>query len=156
MVDPYNPPVTPYLAAARARVVDAALAWVGTPYHHQGRVQGVGADCVQLLLAVYHTAGIIPFLDVRDYSPDWMFHRSDEVYLGGVNQWCDPVRGEPAPGDVLLYRFGRCFSHAAIVADWPRIIHAYRPEGGVVLGIADGGALYGREMQAWRPRGLSA
>ena len=29
------------------------------------------------------------------------------------------------PGDIALWRFGRCFSHGAIVVDWPVVIHAY-------------------------------
>jgi cell wall-associated NlpC family hydrolase len=29
------------------------------------------------------------------------------------------------PGDIVLYRFGRCISHGAIVLAWPQIIHAY-------------------------------
>ena len=31
----------------------------------------------------------------------------------------------PGPGDVAVFRFGRTFSHGAIVTDWPRLIHAY-------------------------------
>lgn len=25
--------------------VTEALTWLGTPYHHQGRIKGVGVDC---------------------------------------------------------------------------------------------------------------
>ncbi len=33
------------------------------------------------------------------------------------------------PGDIALWRFGRCFSHGAIVVDWPIVIHAYLGRG---------------------------
>ncbi len=29
------------------------------------------------------------------------------------------------PGDIVLWKFGRCFSHGAIIVEWPTIIHAY-------------------------------
>ncbi len=35
------------------------------------------------------------------------------------------IEGRPLPGDVVLWRFGRCYSHGAIVIEWPTVIHAY-------------------------------
>ena len=59
------------------------------------------------------------------------------------------------PGDVLLFKFGRAFSHGAIVTAWPQIVHANRRDGAVVLGDVDRDAdLIGRPMKAysyWRP-----
>jgi hypothetical protein len=37
----------------------------------------------------------------------------------------------PEPGDVALFRFGRCFSHGSIVTEWPQLIHAWHA-GGVI------------------------
>jgi hypothetical protein len=37
-----------------------------------------------------------------------------------------------------MFSFGRTDSHGAIVAEWPQIIHAYRPERGVVLTTVTG------------------
>jgi cell wall-associated NlpC family hydrolase len=36
------------------------------------------------------------------------------------------------PADIALWRFGRCFSHGAIVVDWPIVIHAYLGRGCVL------------------------
>ena len=33
--------------------VDEALTWLGTSYHHQGRVKGMGVDCGALVCEVY-------------------------------------------------------------------------------------------------------
>jgi cell wall-associated NlpC family hydrolase len=38
----------------------------------------------------------------------------------------------PAPADIALWRFGRCYSHGAIVIDWPLVIHAYAGRGCVL------------------------
>ena len=68
----------------RAAVVEEARSWLGTPYHHMGRVKGVGCDCLTLLAAVYHAAGIVPEIEIPHYPPDWHLHRSAELYLEGL------------------------------------------------------------------------
>lgn len=39
--------------------VAEAMTWLGTPYHHQGRVKGVGVDCATLLCEVYKEVGLM-------------------------------------------------------------------------------------------------
>lgn len=131
-------------------VTDIARTWLGTPYHHRARVKGVGVDCLMLLAEVFEEAGMVPYIDPGYYPHDWMMHRSEERYLAGLEQYCDRVE-DPQPGDIALYRFGRCASHAGIVIEWPLIIHAYRGEG-VVLAHGDDGALSGRLDSFWRVR----
>lgn len=137
-------------AAIQARIVAEARKWLGTPYHHAADVLGAGCDCAMLLVRVYHAAGLIPDIDPRPYPRDWHLHRDEERYLGWIEQYCHSVDGEPQPGDVVVYRVGRCFSHGAIVTDWPMVIHAYMDEGAVVIGRYDSGRLAGRAWQAWR------
>ena len=48
------------MIAWQERVRSEALTWLGTPYHHQGRVKGVGVDCGQILISIYEKAGILP------------------------------------------------------------------------------------------------
>lgn len=113
----------------RQAVVAEALSWVGTPFHHQGTVKGVGVDCAQLLAECYQAAGLIAPPNAGPYPADWHLHRDAERYLQTVFR--DAVERPPVaertpePGDVVLFRFGRTFSHGAIVIDWPVIVHAY-------------------------------
>lgn len=123
-------------AERRTAIVAEAQTWIGTRYHHHGRIKGVGTDCAMYLAAVYHAVGLIPAVDPRPYPPDWHLHRDEERYLGWVTQYAHPV-DQPGKGDVVLFRFGRCFAHGAIVLAWPTIIHAYMKEGGVVIGDAE-------------------
>ena len=132
-------------------VIAESYLWLGTPYHHQGRIKSVGTDCAMLLCEVYHAAGMIPCIDPTPYPSDWHLHRSEDRYLGWVAAYADQVAA-PLPGDVALYRFGRTISHGAIVVAWPTIIHAYRGEG-VVLADGEKGALAGRLAGFWRIRG---
>ena len=118
---------------ARLRVVRRAKEWLGTPYHHQGRVLGAGVDCGMLLLEVYESLGLLPHIDPRPYPHDWHLHRGEQVYLGWVEKYARPVT-VPLPGDLVLYRMGLCLSHGAIVIDWPTVIHSY-VDLGVILGV---------------------
>jgi cell wall-associated NlpC family hydrolase len=108
------------------RIVEAAQAWLGTPYHHCGDVLGFGVDCGMLLVRVYCDLGLVPMLDPRPYAPDWHLHRSEERYLGWVEQYARKV-DKPRPGDIPLFQFGRCISHGGIVESIepePIMIHA--------------------------------
>lgn len=137
--------------ATGAEIVAEARTWLGTPYHHQGRVKGVGVDCAMLLCEVYHAVGLIPFIDPRPYPPDWHLNRGEERYLAWVEDYANQVEAAQ-PGDVALYRFGRTVSHAGIVVAWPTIVHAYRGEGCV---LADGSksGLARRFSGFWRVTG---
>lgn len=108
----------------RARVVAEAEKWIGTPYHTNGDVLGAGIDCGMLLVRAYVDAGIVEPFDPRPYPPQWAFHQSAEIYLGIVERLATEIDGPPQPADVVLFRFGRCWAHGAIVKKWPEIIHA--------------------------------
>lgn len=110
----------------RELVAEKAREWIGTPYHHRARVLGHGVDCAQLPAAVYHSAGIIPLLSM-DYATDWHLHHSEELYIDGVVRWAHEIEPEQAGlGDLIIWKFGRTFSHGGIVADRDvrSVIHA--------------------------------
>lgn len=121
-------------ALQRMAVVAQAKTWVGTPYHHEARVKGAGVDCAMLLAEVYEAAGLIPHTVPPHYPPDWHLHRSEERYLNFITKYAQPLAEDAPrlPGDVVTYKFGRCISHAAIVIDWPLVIHAVKPLGVIV------------------------
>lgn len=139
----------------REKIVAEAMTWLRTPYHHHARVKGAGVDCAQILIAVYSAVGLVEEFDTGDYPPDWMMHRDEERYLGFVTAHAAQV-DEPLPGDVVLYKVGRCFSHGGIVIDWPTIIHASNRDREVVLGDGRQGWLADRERTYWRVKGIAA
>jgi cell wall-associated NlpC family hydrolase len=112
---------------ARAAVIAAARAWLETPFHHAAQVKGVGVDCVHLVEGAYREAGVIGPVEIKPYSVQIMLHRADETVIGYLLRYGREIaEGEARMGDVVLYRVGRSFSHAAIIVDWPaRIIHAH-------------------------------
>jgi cell wall-associated NlpC family hydrolase len=136
-------------------IIDIARTWLKTRFHHGARVRGGGVDCAQLLIAVFAEAGLIADFDTDHYPPDWMQHRSEERFLSFVTDRAELV-DSPLPGDVALYTVGRCFSHGAIVIDWPTIIHASNRDRMVCLADGTQGWLSGRAVQFWRVKGLAA
>lgn len=111
----------------RAAIVAEAESWIGTKYHNHARVKGVGVDCGQLLLGVYGAVGILPVdFDVGYYPEQWHMNRDEERYLGIVKSFGHEIPGPPKPGDAVMFKFGKCFSHGGIVTEWPMIVHAIR------------------------------
>lgn len=127
-------------AEERARVVAEAQSWIGTPYHSNADIKGVGVDCGMILLRVFEAAGMIHNpVDPRPYPMQWPLHQSTERYLEIVETYARPLaEGEiGGPGDVVVFKLRgmRVFHHGGIVApEWPWIIHATPP--GPVISIS--------------------
>jgi NlpC/P60 family putative phage cell wall peptidase len=134
----------------REAVVAEAESWIGTPFHHAARVKGAGVDCLMLLAEVYERAGIAPRIEPPFYVPDWHMHRDAERYLEGLLPYAHEIEGPPLPGDIALFKFGRTFSHGAIVVEWPRVVHAYWAIG-VVWGDATLFPLRDRPVRFFSP-----
>lgn len=111
-------------ADLRAAIVAEAISWERTPYHPHARIKGVGVDCAQLPIAVYSACGCMPPID-PSYSQQWMMHRDEELYLGEIRRFArDIPLEEVRPGDLVVWKFGRVYSHSAIVIEAPLVIHA--------------------------------
>ncbi len=121
----------------RAAIIAEALSWERTPYHSRARIKGVGVDCAQYPAAVYEAVGLIPHI-APDYTPQWMLPRDEERYLGWVRRFAREIgRDALGPGDFAIWKYGRCYSHGAIVLDAPQVIHAVIAGGGVCRGDMD-------------------
>jgi NlpC/P60 family putative phage cell wall peptidase len=143
--------MTAAIANLRRAVVAEAIGWIGTPFHHAARLKGAGIDCLMLLAEVYERAGVTGHVEPPFYVPDWHLHRDAERYLEGLLHYATPVAA-PEPGDIALFRFGRTFSHGAIVTLWPRLVHAYWAQG-VVWGDATLHPLKDRAVRFFTPFG---
>jgi cell wall-associated NlpC family hydrolase len=115
--------------AERLRVVRVARTWIGTPFHANGRLRGVGSDCLTTLAGIAEDAGLTPHIEIPHWIMGQNLHRDAETYINGLLQYCNevaaPPERTPQPADIVLWRFGRIYFHGAIVVAWPRIIHVY-------------------------------
>lgn len=135
----------PDLDPRRQAIIREASTWLRTRFHHRAWVKGAGCDCLGLIYGVYRACGLVGEIDIPFYRQDFMHHRDDETYLGGLLQYGHQVE-QPEPGDVAMFQYGRVFGHAGIVIAWPRLIHAFAERGEVCLGDGDQGRLRGKPV----------
>lgn len=133
----------------RQRVIDVARGWIRTPFHDVAGIKGVGVDCAHFLAGVFIEAGLVEPFKIDPYSPQFMLHRSDELFMETVLRFAHAVEPEAVqPGDVVLYKIGRCFAHGAIVVAWPdAVIHAFKTFGCVAETPAFEADLRGRAVK---------
>ncbi|MBT9165863.1 MAG: hypothetical protein DDT25_00525 [Chloroflexi bacterium] len=132
-----------------SHIVLEAKSWVGTPYHPGGRIKGVGVDCAMLLAEVYERAGVVPRIDPGTYPPDFGQHRGEERFKHWLEKHGTLVE-DPMPGDVALFRFGRCYSHGAIMIGGGQLVHAVLRDGMVSIGQIDSSDLSDRPVLFYR------
>jgi len=138
----------------REAIVAEALSWCGTPWHHEASVKGAGVDCAQLLRAVLVNLGA-RIRPTDHYPPDWHLHRGEERFLGFVLEYCREIQeAQLEPGDILLWRIGRCYSHGGFFIGAGEIVHAIVAEGKVRRARLDEGELGWRERRAFRWSGF--
>jgi NlpC/P60 family putative phage cell wall peptidase len=107
--------------------VRLARAWIGTPYHHQASLAGVGTDCLGLVRGVWRALygcepGVLPH-----YTRDWAEGSGRETLLEAAQQHLVGIdRVNALPGDVLVFRLRPSLpaKHAAILATGTTMIHA--------------------------------
>lgn len=120
----------------RRYIVDEALSWVGTPYHHQAAVKSVGCDCVGLLRGVYSRITGTPVQNPENYSAAWHIHNTEEklyTYLRDYFKLNEKPFSQRQPGDIVVFAMGKGpGAHTAIVLPNDRIVHALRESKGVV------------------------
>lgn len=113
---------------------DAARTCLGTPYHHQGRLPGVGLDCIGLLVYAGAASGrLAPGVDVTGYPryPDGklLLHHLD-AHLDRVHP--DDMR----PSDAVCVAYEKHPQHVGILGSYRHgglsMIHALGSAGKVV------------------------
>jgi NlpC/P60 family putative phage cell wall peptidase len=128
-------------SADPAVVIAAARGWLGTPYHDQASVQGVGCDCLGLIRGVWRELYGPEAMPIPPYSRDWGETGPREPLAEAAGavmiEW--PVTAL-IPGALLLFRMraGAVAKHCGIVTVRDRFIHAYERTG-VVEAPLDGG-----------------
>lgn len=113
--------------ASRAEIVAEARMWIGTPYHHMGRVMGHGVDCYGVIEMVGRAMGVtIPEGISYSRIPD------EEELIRNMDTYAVNIQvSEARMGDIILLPWLRKIRHMAIITD-KGMLHAYEPEGRVV------------------------
>lgn len=111
----------------REDFVAAARSFIGTPFHHQGRVPGVGLDCAGVVVCAATACGY----DVSDVAGYGRIPNQGMLEQA-VLAHCDRIPLERVrTGDILLFKFLYEPQHLAVF-DNGMLIHAYSSVGRVV------------------------
>lgn len=124
-------------AVSRAAIVAAARDWLGTPYHHQASLQGVGCDCLGLLRGVWRDLYGPEPEALPPYSRSWAESLDGDALADAATRHLRPLApGQERPGDVLLFRWRAHLpaKHCAIMGAEAMIIHAQ--DGAAVTEVA--------------------
>lgn len=109
-------------------VVAAARGWIGTPYHDQASLRGVGADCLGLVRGVWRELLGPEPTGVPAYTRDWGEVGARERLRDGALRWLIEIApAQIGPGSVVLFRMrgGAIAKHCGIVTGGGGFVHAY-------------------------------
>jgi cell wall-associated NlpC family hydrolase len=99
---------------SRADVVAEARSWIGTPFHHQGRLKGVGVDCAGVAVGTARALGL-EYADAEGYARI----PSGGQFMATVESVTDAVSFlDVLPGDLMIFAFAGEPQHIAIVSDF--------------------------------------
>ncbi len=145
---------TVQLSALRKLFIAELRSLVGTPYRHQGRVPGVGLDCVGLGVVAARAVG----LEIKDQA---VYQRLAEgnTLLDRLAENGDEIPvAEALPGDCLAIWFdrgSRVAQHVAFLVETApsrRVVHAWADVGHVCE--CELGPMGSRVVAAFRIRGM--
>ena len=110
------------------QIIAEARTWLGTPYHHQASLKGVGVDCVGLVRGIFRELYGFEPEEKMNYSADWGDANGNEDVVTAAFKYLEPVALEDMkPGDVVAVRWKarRVAKHVMILTGDNRAIHAY-------------------------------
>jgi NlpC/P60 family putative phage cell wall peptidase len=108
-------------------IVVIARKWIGTPYHHQASLRGVGCDCLGLVRGIYREAYGTDAELPPAYSRDWAEASGIETMLLAAARHLTPVSPDHlAPGHVMIFRLrtSTVAKHAAVLVSPTAMVHA--------------------------------
>lgn len=126
-----NTPTLP-ASADPARVIKVARTWVGTPYHDQASVKGVGCDCAGLARGIWRELVGNEPARLPAYTRDWGEVGSRETFASFVRPFMIEIDPAAAgPGSLLLFRMRRegPAKHCGVLLDDGTFIHALERRG---------------------------
>lgn len=110
-------------------IIEEIRSWINPPtkWMHGVALKGYGADCIQFLVALAKVFKWLPddFKTIK-YDRDFALHNADSILLKEIENYCIRLEDRDFQvGDILLFNFGRCASHAGIYIGDGKMVHAH-------------------------------
>jgi hypothetical protein len=128
----------------RGLVLAEARPWIGTPFLHMSDVKQGAVDCAMWLVRIFVDCGIVEPFDPRwsggvpgvgektGYPRLWFLHQERELYLEWLNRFAVEIPAEEAqPADIVIYKYGKCFSHSGLILNDRMLMHSWFKDGQV-------------------------
>ena len=104
----------------RLAAISEVRSYIGTPWMHQGRIKGVGVDCIGLTIIMARAAGAVPESEIAMLPSNYglipvqrnpLLRRTIEQHMVHVD------RSEVLVGDILLGAWRNYPTHLLIVSN---------------------------------------
>ena len=113
-------------------IVNEARTWIGTPFHHQASLKGVGSGCLGVIRGVWwHLFGSDP-QEIPPYTQAWDEIAKADAMLGSFAHHLILVDSSaPQLGDIIVFRMrpNTIAKHCAILTAPNSFVHSYDPVG---------------------------
>lgn len=131
------------------KIVKEAKEWLGTAWMHSVSIKGYRTDCVQFLISLFKNIGVLPSdYAVPTYRQDWALHNNHSMLIDELEKFCillDTTDYEV--GDILIFNYGRCASHAGVYIGNGKMIHSQIRDGVIESPIKE---FHKQFHSAWR------
>ena len=111
-----------------AKIVAEARSWIGTPYHHQASLKGVGCDCLGLIRGVWRAVYGDEPETPPPYTPDWAEAQNCETLLAAATRHLRVIdMADAGAGDIVMFRWRAHLpaKHCAVLTGAAAMIHAH-------------------------------
>jgi len=108
------------------KFAEEAALWADkkVPYLHRGETDR-GCDCTGIIIGILTKFGKLKNYKRVKYKIDWNVHENaTESITKELLRIGDFVENGPEPGDILLFKFGRCSSHSGIFVGGNKFVHS--------------------------------
>jgi len=105
---------------------EEAVRWADkkVPFLHRGETDK-GCDCTGLIIGVLSKLGKLKNYKRMKYKFDWNIHAGAcDIITEELLKVGNFISGEKQKGDILLFRFGRCNSHAGVFIEGNKFVHS--------------------------------
>jgi cell wall-associated NlpC family hydrolase len=111
--------------ANRRDIFETARGFHGTRFRHQGRLPGIGLDCVGVVSKTAHALGISQY-DFTNYPRNPDFYTFQSHFDNNMRK---KKLADILPGDVVIFKQRMFTCHCGIIGDRRglSLIHAYLP-----------------------------
>lgn len=96
----------------------AARQWIGTPFHHQASLMGVGCDCLGFIRGVYRQCGGVQSFCIPNYGLFWSERGQFDLYDRLSDHLHLIPQVDATVGDIVLLRmrFGGPPRHLGVLS----------------------------------------